>query len=98
MPGTFRLDEHGPRQLRTTTLCGLVFGSFSANTPPSEDFIGPDVVGEFRRVVAERQIELSVGLQECLPNNWKMYAENALTGGSSAVMIAAIRYGVGFSG
>jgi phenylpropionate dioxygenase-like ring-hydroxylating dioxygenase large terminal subunit len=76
MPDGFRVEDHGPRQLRTTVLCGLVFGTFSDATPAIEDFIGTDVLAQFKRVVAGRQIEIIGRFTEVLPNNWKMYAEN----------------------
>jgi anthranilate 1,2-dioxygenase large subunit/terephthalate 1,2-dioxygenase oxygenase component alpha subunit len=62
--------------MRTTTLCGLVFGTFADNTPAIEDFIGADVLAQFKRVVAGRNIEIIGRFTEVLPNNWKMYAEN----------------------
>jgi phenylpropionate dioxygenase-like ring-hydroxylating dioxygenase large terminal subunit len=76
MPEGFRLEDHGPRQMRTTTLCGLVFGTFADDTPAIEDFIGASVLAQFRRVVAGRNIEIIGRFTEVLPNNWKMYAEN----------------------
>jgi phenylpropionate dioxygenase-like ring-hydroxylating dioxygenase large terminal subunit len=76
MPDGFRLADHGPRRLRTTILCGLVFATFSADTPAIEAFIGADVLAQFTRVVAGRQIEIIGRFTEVLPNNWKMYAEN----------------------
>ncbi len=76
MPEDFRLHDHGPRKLRIATLCGLVFGTFHADTPTIEDFIGPEVIAQLRRVVAGRQIEIIGRFIEVLPNNWKMYAEN----------------------
>src|ERR1700739_3818844 len=39
-PG-FRVGDPGPRKLRVTTMHGLVFGTFSGDTPPIENFIGP---------------------------------------------------------
>src|SRR6201993_2652048 len=75
-PG-FRIEDHGPRQLRVTTLHGLVFGTFSADTPAIEDFIGPDVLARFDRVLGGRKIEIIGRFVEVLPNNWKLYAENA---------------------
>ena len=33
--------EHGPRKLRITTFCGLVFGTLSADAPPIEEYLGP---------------------------------------------------------
>ncbi len=77
MPPGFRVEDHGPRQLRVTTLHGLVFGTFSADTPAIEDFIGPDVLARFDRVLGGRKIEIIGRFVEVLPNNWKLYAENA---------------------
>lgn len=76
MPADFRVADHGPRKLRTTSLCGLVFGTFSDDTPDIETFIGPDVLAQFERVVGGRQIEIIGRFVQVLPNNWKMYAEN----------------------
>jgi phenylpropionate dioxygenase-like ring-hydroxylating dioxygenase large terminal subunit len=77
MAADFRVEDHGPRKLRTTTLCGLVFGTFRDDTPDIESFMGSDVLTGFKRVVADRQIEIIGRFVEVLPNNWKMYAENA---------------------
>src|SRR5260370_35138273 len=73
----FRVEQHGPRQLRVTTLHGLVFGTFSDQTPAIEDFIGPEVLARFNRVLGGRKIEIIGRFVEVLPNNWKLYAENA---------------------
>src|SRR4051812_35389411 len=77
MPPSFNVENHGPRQLRVTTLNGLVFGTFSDQTPTIEDFIGPDVLARFNRILGDRKIEIIGRFTEVLPNNWKMYAENA---------------------
>src|SRR4051794_37446949 len=76
MPDSFRLEGNSPRSLRTTRLCGLVFGTFADDTPAIEDFMGPDVLAQFERVLAGREIEIIGRFTEILPNNWKMYAEN----------------------
>ena len=76
MPDSFRLDAHGPRKLRTTTLCGLVFGTLRDDTPAIETFIGADVLQHLRRILADRPLEIVGRFVEVLPNNWKMYAEN----------------------
>lgn len=76
MPADFRLSDHGPRKLRTTTLLGLVFGTMRDDTPPIEDFIGEEVLGPMRRIIGNRRIEIIGRFTEVLPNNWKMYAEN----------------------
>jgi anthranilate 1,2-dioxygenase large subunit len=77
MPSDFRVEDHGPRQLRVTTLRGLVFGTFSDETPAIENFIGPEVLARFDRILGGRKIEIIGRFVEVLPNNWKLYAENA---------------------
>ena len=77
MPPEFRVEQHGPRQLRVTTLHGLVFGTFSNQTPAIEKSIGPEVLARFNRILGGRKIEIIGRFVEVLPNNWKMYAENA---------------------
>jgi nitrite reductase/ring-hydroxylating ferredoxin subunit len=77
MPPGFRVEQHGPRQLRVTTLHGLVFGTFSDQTPAIEDFIGPEVLARFDRILGGRKVEIIGRFVEVLPNNWKIYAENA---------------------
>jgi phenylpropionate dioxygenase-like ring-hydroxylating dioxygenase large terminal subunit len=76
MPDSFRLEDHGPRKLRVTSLHGLVFGTLSDETPPIEDFIGPEVLSRLTTVAGNRQFEIIGHFIEVLPNNWKLYAEN----------------------
>jgi phenylpropionate dioxygenase-like ring-hydroxylating dioxygenase large terminal subunit len=75
MPGAFDRDRFGPRKLRTTTLCGLVFATLSPNTPPIEDYIGSEVLGRIKRVL-NRPIRIMGRFVQSLPNNWKLYVEN----------------------
>ena len=75
MPDSFCIAEHGPRKLRTTIFQGLVFGTFSPDTPDFETFIGPAVAARLR-VAASRKLEIIGRFTEVLPNNWKLYAEN----------------------
>jgi phenylpropionate dioxygenase-like ring-hydroxylating dioxygenase large terminal subunit len=75
MPAAFRLDAHGPRKLRVATLCGLVFGTLSPETPDVESWIGPELVARIRRVL-RRPVEVIGRFTQVLPNNWKLYVEN----------------------
>lgn len=76
MPADFRTEGLGPRKLRTTTLCGIVFGTLADTTPDIETFLGPDVLGRLRRVAGNRRLEVIGRYTEVLANNWKLYAEN----------------------
>jgi phenylpropionate dioxygenase-like ring-hydroxylating dioxygenase large terminal subunit len=75
MPKDFCRENFSPRKLRTTTLCGLVFASLSADTPPIEEYIGSEVLGRLKRVL-NRPIRVMGRFVQPLPNNWKLYIEN----------------------
>ena len=75
MPESARPEEQGPRKLRTTTLCGLVFGSLHPSVPSIEDYIGSDVLPRIQRVLRKPPVILGRYTQQ-LPNNWKLYYEN----------------------
>jgi phenylpropionate dioxygenase-like ring-hydroxylating dioxygenase large terminal subunit len=75
MPKDFQREDFGPRKLRTTTLCGLVFATLSPDTPPIEDYIGSEVLGRLKRVL-NRPIRVMGRFVQPLPNNWKLYVEN----------------------
>ena len=75
MPREFCKAEHGPRKLRTATLCGLVFASLSEDVPPIEEYLGEDVLGRMARVL-RKPLKVLGRYTQSLPNNWKLYIEN----------------------
>jgi phenylpropionate dioxygenase-like ring-hydroxylating dioxygenase large terminal subunit len=75
MPAECRPETQGPRRLRVESLAGLVFGTLSRETPPLEQYLGPDIVPRIRRVM-RAPIKLLGGYSQKLPNNWKLYMEN----------------------
>ena len=75
MPAEFCKADHGPRKLRTTTLCGLVFGTLAPDTPPIEDYLGSEILGRLRRVM-RKPVTVLGRFTQALPNNWKLYIEN----------------------
>jgi phenylpropionate dioxygenase-like ring-hydroxylating dioxygenase large terminal subunit len=75
MPDDFKMESHGPRKLRTTTLCGLVFGSLAPDGPDIETYIGPEVMVRLRRVL-HKKVEVIGRFTQQLPCNWKLYMEN----------------------
>ena len=54
MPADFDMTQHGPRKLRVTTFCGMVFGTLSPDAPEFETWLGPEIVGRVRRVLGNR--------------------------------------------
>jgi phenylpropionate dioxygenase-like ring-hydroxylating dioxygenase large terminal subunit len=75
MPSTFCMEDHGPRKLHITTLCGVVFGSLSEDVPPIEEYIGEEVLARIRRVL-RKPLKVLGKFTQALPNNWKLYFEN----------------------
>ena len=75
MPPQCRPEEHGPRKLRLETLCGLVFGSLCAQTPPLAQYLGPDILARIGRVM-RAPVKLLGDYSQTLPSNWKLYMEN----------------------
>jgi phenylpropionate dioxygenase-like ring-hydroxylating dioxygenase large terminal subunit len=75
MPSGFCKEKLGPRKLRTTVYCGLVFGSLHEDVPPIEEYLGDDVAGRLERVLC-KPAEIIGRFTQALPNNWKLYAEN----------------------
>jgi len=75
MPKDERRDIPGPRKLRTTTLCGLVFVTLSPQTPPIETMLGEEIHGRIKRVL-KGPVRVMGRFTQVLPNNWKLYVEN----------------------
>jgi phenylpropionate dioxygenase-like ring-hydroxylating dioxygenase large terminal subunit len=76
MPPDFDMSCHGPRKLRVTTFCGMVFGTLSPDAPDFETWLGPEIVSRVRRVLGNRRLEIIGRFTQALPNNWKLYFEN----------------------
>jgi anthranilate 1,2-dioxygenase large subunit/terephthalate 1,2-dioxygenase oxygenase component alpha subunit len=75
MPDSFCMEEHGPRKLRTATVCGLVFGSLHEDVLPIEEYLGDDILSRIERVMG-KPVEVIGRFTQSLPNNWKLYFEN----------------------
>ena len=76
MPPTFKINEHGPRKLRVATLHGLVFGTFAADGPALDVYLGDEIVTRIARVLEGRKPVVLARYTQVLPNNWKLYIEN----------------------
>jgi phenylpropionate dioxygenase-like ring-hydroxylating dioxygenase large terminal subunit len=76
MPASFNMSQHGPRKLRVSTFCGMVFGTLSPDASEFEAWLGPEIVARVRRVLGNRRLEVIGRFTQALPNNWKLYFEN----------------------
>src|SRR6266849_3902336 len=76
MPATFCMEDHSPRKLRIALVHGLVFGSFSDDVRPIEDYLGEQILTRIERVLGGRHPVVIGRFTQVLPNNWKLYMEN----------------------
>src|SRR5262249_7298089 len=72
MPADAQPDAHPPRKVRVEVLAGLVFGTLSAQAPPLETYLGPQIVKAIRRVM-RAPVKVLGGYSQSLPSNWKLY-------------------------
>jgi anthranilate 1,2-dioxygenase large subunit len=76
MPDTFRMEDHSPRKLRIAILHGLIFGSFSEDVLPIDEYLGDEISSRIERVLGGRKPVVLGRFTQALPNNWKLYMEN----------------------
>lgn len=76
MKPDFCTGDHGLRKLRVATLHGLVFGSFSDDVAPLDEYLGEEIVERIARVLDNRSPVVLGRFTQMLPNNWKLYLEN----------------------
>lgn len=75
MPKSFDLGAHGLDVLRTESLAGLVFATFSDEAPPLADYLGPTTVAAVTRIF-NRPVAVLGDQRQFMHGNWKLYAEN----------------------
>ncbi|MEM7569790.1 MAG: Rieske 2Fe-2S domain-containing protein [Pseudomonadota bacterium] len=75
MPKDFDKSKHKLKTLRVATYKGLVFGTFSQETPPLRGYIGPALLEQIDRIF-DRPIKLLGYYRQRVPANWKLYLEN----------------------
>ncbi len=72
----FDLAQHGLEPVRTEAFQGLVFGTFSASVEPLEEYLGPGMLANLRRVF-HKPVQVLGYHHQTLDNNWKLYMENS---------------------
>ena len=76
MPEGFELKDHGLTKLRVATLHGVVFATFSDETEPLQDYLGPHVMPWLERIFKGRALTLLGYNRQRIPGNWKLMMEN----------------------
>ncbi|MFN7752464.1 MAG: aromatic ring-hydroxylating oxygenase subunit alpha [Pseudomonadota bacterium] len=77
MPPGFDKSRHALTRLRVETIEGLVFGTFSEQTPSLEEYLGAPMVAHIRRTIRGRKMQIIGRYNHIMPNNWKLYVENS---------------------
>ena len=75
MPKSFCQEAHGPRKLRTASVCGLVFASLHEDVPGIDEYLGAEILARIERVLC-KPVSVIGRYTQALPNNWKLYVEN----------------------
>ncbi|QDL38226.1 aromatic ring-hydroxylating dioxygenase subunit alpha [Rhodoferax sediminis] len=76
MPEGFELKDHGLTKLRVATLHGLVLATFSDETEPLQDYLGPNVMPWLERIFKGHTLTLLGYNRQRIPGNWKLMMEN----------------------
>src|SRR6202000_1133059 len=80
------MEQHGPRKLRIAILHGLIFGSFSEEVPPIEEYLGDEISSRIERVLGGRKPVVLGRVTQVLPNNWKLYMENVKDSSHASIL------------
>jgi anthranilate 1,2-dioxygenase large subunit len=76
MPSCFNKADHALKKMRVDNFGGMIFGTWSAETEPLQDFLGPIVCGQIERLLVQRKPKVLGYLRQRIPGNWKLYNEN----------------------
>jgi anthranilate 1,2-dioxygenase large subunit/terephthalate 1,2-dioxygenase oxygenase component alpha subunit len=75
MPADAQPESQAPKQLRVSSLNGLVFGTLSKTVADLETYVGPEVLPRLKRVL-KKPLKVLGTYTQVLPNNWKLYMDN----------------------
>jgi anthranilate 1,2-dioxygenase large subunit len=75
LPPDFDKSCHSLEQLRIATMDGVIFGSFSQDAPPLEDFLGPLFVAQIKRLF-HKPVRILGYQRQRIFGNWKLYTDN----------------------
>lgn len=76
MPKDFDLAENGLRKLRVEVANGVVWATFSDETPPFREYLGERFWKHYTRVYNGRPLEVLGYNRQRIPGNWKLMQEN----------------------
>ena len=75
MAPNFDMSAHGLRPLRVGAVNGALFGTLDPDAEPLEDYLGPPILAQLRRLL-DRPVRVLGYNRQRIRGNWKLYAEN----------------------
>lgn len=76
MPADFDTTKHGLRRLRVEVVNGVVWATFSDDTPPFREYLGEKFWKHYTRVYDGRKLQVLGYNRQHIPANWKLMQEN----------------------
>ncbi|HEY4174489.1 MAG TPA: aromatic ring-hydroxylating dioxygenase subunit alpha [Rhodopila sp.] len=76
MPPDFDPKNHSLRKLKVEVVNGLVWATFSDDTPPFRKYLGERFWQHYTRVYDGRKLEVLGYNRQHIPGNWKLMQEN----------------------
>lgn len=75
LPADFEKSNHGLQALKIATLNGVIFGTFSDEAGPLEDFLGPLFTAQVKRLF-HKPVKVLGYQRQRIFGNWKLYTDN----------------------
>src|SRR5947209_16516012 len=75
LDASFEMSRHGLRPLKVGVIDGAVFGTLAENAEPLENYLGPPILAQLRRLF-DRPVRVLGYNRQRIRGNWKLYAEN----------------------
>jgi salicylate 5-hydroxylase large subunit len=76
LPKDFDSKQYSLRRLKTEVINGIVWASFSADTPPFREYLGEHLWPFYERIFNGRQLRVIGYNRQRINGNWKLMLEN----------------------
>ncbi|HEY1258308.1 MAG TPA: Rieske 2Fe-2S domain-containing protein [Stellaceae bacterium] len=75
LDASFDMVAHGLERLEVGIVNGAIFGTLVQDAEPLEDYLGPPILAQIRRLL-DRPVRILGYNRQRIRGNWKLYAEN----------------------
>ncbi len=75
LEASFEIGAHGLRPLQVGDVNGALFGTLAEDAEPLEEYLGPPILAQLRRLL-DRPVKVLGYNRQRIRGNWKLYAEN----------------------